>query len=320
VAEKSNPSALAAAKPRADQSGMPKSDIPRPVLPLTFVFYDTETSALSKAFDQILQIAAVRTDGDLNIGDEADNSFTLRARRVPWVVPSPAAMVVTRLTPTGLEVQPLSSYELLAEVTQRFEAWSPAIFIGHNTIRFDEEILRHGLVATLQAPYITQLNGNMRADTLIMLHTVHLLTPGSINIPMVASATATLDGSAENAPKAVRHRPRFRLGDIARANAITLNEADAHDALAGVSAIRRQGIDKTRCLDRPSLSGAGRARYARFHGLYGSARYRAAEAGRNRGGRSRQWSGGFRRGPDRQDQRLPRGRDTLRTRHCIIPV
>jgi DNA polymerase III epsilon subunit-like protein len=34
-------------------------------LPDYFVFYDTETSGLSKAFDQIVQIAAVRTDADL---------------------------------------------------------------------------------------------------------------------------------------------------------------------------------------------------------------------------------------------------------------
>jgi exodeoxyribonuclease I len=86
-----------------------------PELPQTFVFYDTETSGLSKAFDQILQIAAVRTNADMNIVDAAADNFTLRARRLPWIVPSPSAMMVTRLAPSDLEIQPLSSYELLAD-------------------------------------------------------------------------------------------------------------------------------------------------------------------------------------------------------------
>ncbi len=233
-----------------------------PDLPTAFVFYDTETSGLSKAFDQILQIAAVRMDADLNVDPMAADSFTLRARRLPWVVPSPAAMMVTRLTPTDSEVQPLSSHELLAEVTRRFEAWSPAIFIGHNTIRFDEEMLRHGLFAALQDPHITQINGNMRADTLIMLHAVHLIAPGSITIPMVPPATANLEDSTENVPKALRLRPSFRLGDIARANGITLDEGDAHDALADVKAtikVARLISDKAPDILRMMLANASKA-------------------------------------------------------------
>ncbi len=145
-------------------------------------------------------------------------------------------MIVTRLAPPDLEIQPLSSYELQAEVTRRFEAWSPAIFIGYNTIRFDEEMLRHGLFAALQDPYVTQLNSNMRADTLIMLHTVHLLAPGCITIPMVAAASRPDTNASADAPAVPQMRPSFRLGDIARANGISLDEADAHDALADVKA------------------------------------------------------------------------------------
>lgn len=77
--KKSNLSAMAAAKSRADH----QANLTMPDLPSSFVFYDTETSGLSKAFDQILQFAAVQTDGELIIGDEAENSFTLRARRMP---------------------------------------------------------------------------------------------------------------------------------------------------------------------------------------------------------------------------------------------
>ncbi len=171
-------------------------------------------------------------------------------------------MQVTRLTPTDLEVQPLSSYELLSEVTRRFEAWSPAIFIGHNTIRFDEEMLRHGFFASLQDPYVTQLNGNMRADTLIILHAVHLFAPGSINIPMVPVMNTKSVDAEDASPKTAHLRPSFRLGDIARANAIMLDEEDEHDALADVKAtieIARLVRDKAPDIFRMMLANASKA-------------------------------------------------------------
>ncbi len=33
---------------------------------MPYVFYDTETTGTEKAFDQILQFAAIKTDDDLN--------------------------------------------------------------------------------------------------------------------------------------------------------------------------------------------------------------------------------------------------------------
>jgi exonuclease I len=233
VSKNLNTSASAAANTRVDLAA---GALPIPDLPQTFVFYDTETSGLSKAFDQMLQIAAVRTDADMNVIDDTTDSLTLRARRLPWIVPSPAAMIVTRLAPSDLEIQPLSSYALLEEVRRQFEAWSPAIFIGHNTIRFDEEMLRHGLFAALQDPYITQFNGNMRADTLIMLHAVHLLAPGCMTIPMVAAKVSTSVDHAVDASVVPQMRPSFKLGDVARANGINFDDADAHDAMADVKA------------------------------------------------------------------------------------
>jgi exodeoxyribonuclease I len=227
-----NPSAPAEAKPRVDFA----VSMPMHELPSSFVFYDTETSGLSKCYDQILQIAAVRTNADLTVVDPAADSLTLRCRRLPWVMPSPSAMLLTRVTPDDLENQPLSSYEMLAEVTRQFEAWSPAIFIGHNIIRFDEELLRHGFFAALQDPYVTQLGGNMRADTLIMLHAVHLFAPGAVTIPMVpVTRTYTID-AATDAVAEPQFRPSFQLGNVARANGISFDDEEAHDALADVTA------------------------------------------------------------------------------------
>ena len=47
-------------------------------------------------------------------------------------------------------------------------AWSPAIFIGHNSLNFDEHLLRQALYKTLYPPYLTT-NGNGRMDTLRMM-------------------------------------------------------------------------------------------------------------------------------------------------------
>ncbi len=51
----------------------------------TYLFYDIETTGLNRAFDQVLEFAAIRTDGDLN---ELDR-FTATIRLRPDVIPSP---------------------------------------------------------------------------------------------------------------------------------------------------------------------------------------------------------------------------------------
>ncbi|MBK8861226.1 MAG: hypothetical protein IPN48_10065 [Sphingomonadales bacterium] len=59
-----------------------------------FVFYDTETTGIDTSFDQILQFAAIRTDEDLNILER----FEVRSRLLPFIVPAPGALRVTKVT------------------------------------------------------------------------------------------------------------------------------------------------------------------------------------------------------------------------------
>jgi len=128
---------------------------------VSFVFYDLETTGLSPEFDQALQFAAVRTDDDFN---EVD-SFQLRCRLSPHIVPSPGALVVNRVTPTMLTDSNLPSYyEALRAVREKFVEWSPAIFIGYSSISFDEDFLRQGFFQTLQPIYLTNTAGNARGD------------------------------------------------------------------------------------------------------------------------------------------------------------
>jgi exodeoxyribonuclease-1 len=67
-----------------------------------FIIYDTETTGTKTSFDQILQFAAILADDDLR---ELD-SFSVRCRRLPHVVPSPGALLVTGMRPDEIERHP----------------------------------------------------------------------------------------------------------------------------------------------------------------------------------------------------------------------
>ena len=72
----------------------------------SYLFYDIETTGLNKAFDQILQFAAVRTDRQLNEIDR--HAVTVKLR--PDVIPSPAA-VLTNCIPVSVFSDGLCEYE-----------------------------------------------------------------------------------------------------------------------------------------------------------------------------------------------------------------
>ena len=128
-----------------------------------FVFYDTETTGLSKGFDQIVQFAAIHTDGDLN---ELDR-FELRCRLQPHVVPHPKAMLANRLSIERLTDLSLPShYDMVREIRRRLSGWGRGIFIGYNSIRFDEEMLRHAFFQNLFPAYLTSTPGCGRADAM----------------------------------------------------------------------------------------------------------------------------------------------------------
>ena len=148
---------------------------------MSFVFYDTETTGTNTAFDQILQFGAIRTDHELR---ELER-FDIRCRLLPHVVPSPKALLtngigVEQLTDPALP----SHYEMVRAIKAKLEAWSPAIFVGHNSMRFDEHLLRQAFYQTLHPPYLTNTNGNGRMDSLPVLQAVHLLESEVLSVPV----------------------------------------------------------------------------------------------------------------------------------------
>ena len=169
-------------------------------LNLNYVFYDLETSGLSKPYDQIFQFGAIHADADLNSLSVID----LRCNRLPELIPSPKALLITRVSPKAITTQNLSHYEMTSEVVKWISDRQPATFIGHNSIDFDENFLRYGFYKTLNEPYLTQAYGSYRADTMIMSHAVSIHDEQALQVPLV------------NGKKS------FRLGPLARLNGCLL--------------------------------------------------------------------------------------------------
>lgn len=182
---------------------------------MSFVIYDLETTGLEPQWNVPLQAALIHTDAALQPLGE----LSLRCRLPAHIVPAPGALLTTGIRPEQLEQAPLSTTEMLGIIAKALEIWAPATIIGYNTLRYDEEILRHGFFTHLMPPYATSWNGHRRADLLTMVRTVAMLEPGAIAVPLGATA-----------------KPSFRLGEICRANGIALSEDDAHDAMADTKA------------------------------------------------------------------------------------
>lgn len=180
-----------------------------------FVFYDTETTGTDKFFDQILQFAAIRTDENLI---ELDR-FEIRCRLLPHMIMSPGAMLVTGVTIEQASNPNLPThYTMVRAIRDKLLEWSPAIFVGYNSMAFDEELLRQAQYQTLHNPYLTQLQGNGRADAMMLTKAIAQFEPDCLIIPVKGNG-----------------RPVFKLDQVAPANGF--DHSNAHDAMADVEAV-----------------------------------------------------------------------------------
>ncbi len=181
---------------------------------MALIFYDTETTGTETFYDQILQCAAIKTDADLN---ELDR-FAIRCRLSPYCVPAPGAMRVTGIDLAKLTDPSLPSpYEMAQAIREKLLEWSPGTFIGYNSIRFDETLLRQTFYKSLLPLYLTNTNGNNRADVMRMVQAASLYEPDAL--------TPADDGNG---------RTSFKLEFVAPANGF--NHVAAHDAMGDVEA------------------------------------------------------------------------------------
>lgn len=181
---------------------------------MPFIFYDTETTGTIRDFDQILQFAAILTDDNLK---EIDR-FEIRCRLLPWVIPAPMALKITGIHPDRLTDPNLPSfYSMMCAIKETLSSWGQAIFIGYNTIKFDEPLLQRAFWQSLHPPYHTVTNGNARMDLYPLVQAASHLTKDALLIPQNDKGG-----------------PSFKLDRLAPLNGF--NHANAHDALSDVEA------------------------------------------------------------------------------------
>jgi len=181
---------------------------------MALVFYDTETTGIETFYDQILQFAAIKTDADLK---ELDR-FEIRCRLSPYCVPAPGAMRVTGIDLAKLNDPSLpSQYDMARAIREKLLEWSPGTFIGYNSIRFDETLLRQIFYKSLLPLYLTNTNGNNRADVMRMVQAASLY-----------ESDALVPADDRNG------RTSFKLEFVAPANGF--NHVAAHDAMGDVEA------------------------------------------------------------------------------------
>jgi exodeoxyribonuclease-1 len=188
----------------------------------TFFFYDLETSGLDSRADRIMQFAGQRTDLDLNpIGDP----INLLVKLPDDTLPSPYATLVTGITPQKTQQDGLTEAEFCKYIIK--DIFTPnTIAIGYNSVRFDDEFMRHLLWRNFYDPYEWQWkDGRSRWDILDVIRLTRALRPEGISWPF------DKDGKATN-----------RLELITKLNNIS-HEA-AHDALSDVTAL----IDVTKLI------------------------------------------------------------------------
>ncbi|MFO7558310.1 MAG: exonuclease domain-containing protein [Desulfobacterales bacterium] len=177
----------------------------------SYLFYDIETTGLNKAFDQIVQFAAIRTDMLLN--EIERHNFLVKLR--PDVIISPHAIITHRISVSDAMCG-ICEFEAAAKIHKLINE-PGTISLGYNTLGFDDEFLRFTFHRNLLPPYTHQYkNGCRRMDLFPIAIMYWLYRKNVLNWP-------------ENNGK-----PSLRLEHLSAANDLTRGKA--HDALVDVEA------------------------------------------------------------------------------------
>jgi exodeoxyribonuclease-1 len=186
---------------------MPKSQT-------TFFFYDLETSGVGPREARIMQFAGQRTDMELRSVGEPVNVLI---KLTPDVLPEPDAILLTGITPQSTLQDGITEAEFLKLFTDEV-ATPGTIFIGYNSVRFDDEFMRYAHYRNFYDPYSWQWqDGRGKWDLLDVVRMTRALRPEGINWPFAP------DG-----------KPTVRLEFMTKVN--KLLHDGAHDALVDVNA------------------------------------------------------------------------------------
>ena len=176
----------------------------------SYLFYDIESTGLNKAFDQVLEFAAIRTDQRLNELESHTISVNLR----PDVIPSPRAILTNRILVSDL-AKGMREYEATEKI-HRLMNEPGTVSLGYNTLGFDDEFLRFSFHRNLLPPYTHQFkNGCRRMDLYPMAVLYWLYKRDVITWPEI-------DG-----------KPSLKLEHIGSANRMVSGQA--HEAMVDVA-------------------------------------------------------------------------------------
>lgn len=180
----------------------------------SFYFYDLETSGISPRDARIMQFAGQRTDMQLNPIGEPDNVLI---RLSNDVLPEPDAVLITGITPQQTLSEGIHEAEFL-KLFHKEISIPGTIFVGFNTVRFDDEFMRFLMYRNFYDAYEWQWQeGRSRWDILDLVRMTRALRPEGIEWPFAS------DG-----------RPTNRLELLTALN--KLDHSHAHDALSDVHA------------------------------------------------------------------------------------
>ena len=178
----------------------------------SFFWYDFETTGVDPAKDRPMQFAGIRTDLEFNpIGDP----IMLYCKLAEDVLPHPDACLLTGITPQDANREGLPEAQFLAQIEAEL-ALPGTCSLGYNTLRFDDEVVRHSFYRNFIDPYAREWqNGCSRWDIIDLVRMAYAMRPEGIEWPKKE------DGSYS-----------FKLEDLTKANGIAHEQA--HDALSDV--------------------------------------------------------------------------------------
>jgi exodeoxyribonuclease-1 len=180
----------------------------------SFFFYDLETSGFSGKLHRIMQFAGQRTDMDLKpVGEPVNILIKMTDENLPDV----DAVLLTGITPQQTIMDGVTEAEFLRTFTNEV-ATPGTVFLGFNTIRFDDEFMRCLHYRNFYDPYEWQWqDSRSKWDMLDVVRMTRALRPDGIEWPFDAQGN-----------------PTNRLELLTALN--KLEHEHAHDALSDVEA------------------------------------------------------------------------------------
>ena len=168
----------------------------------TFYFYDLETSGLNPREQRIMQFAGQRTDMDLNPISERHNIFI---KLTADVLPEPEAVLITGITPQKTLEEGITEAEFL-QIFHKEIATPDTIFVGYNTVRFDDEFIRYLHYRNFYDAYEWQWSeGRGKWDLLDVVRMTRALRPDGIEWPVGDNGKATVRLEVMTAANNIEH-------------------------------------------------------------------------------------------------------------------